>query len=103
MEGFGPGVAVNRGSGGDQGNADRCDHATRTHGPSRFVPSTGIRHPRPPPPFRKTVPDERWGESVKAFVVLKPDQKATEEDILDVARKHLASYQKPRSVEFMPS
>ncbi|EAU67133.1 class I adenylate-forming enzyme family protein [Stigmatella aurantiaca] len=47
------------------------------------------------------VPDERWGESVKAFVVLKPDQKATEEDILDVARKHLASYQKPRSVEFI--
>ncbi|WNG17635.1 AMP-binding protein [Cystobacter fuscus] len=47
------------------------------------------------------VPDEQWGESVKAFVVLKPDQTATAEDIIDVARRHLASYQKPRSVEFV--
>jgi acyl-CoA synthetase (AMP-forming)/AMP-acid ligase II len=47
------------------------------------------------------VPDAHWGESVKAFVVLKPDQTASVEDILDVARVHLASYQKPRSVEFV--
>jgi acyl-CoA synthetase (AMP-forming)/AMP-acid ligase II len=47
------------------------------------------------------VPDAQWGESVKAFVVLRPDQTATVEDILDVARRHLASYQKPRSVEFV--
>jgi acyl-CoA synthetase (AMP-forming)/AMP-acid ligase II len=47
------------------------------------------------------VPDAQWGESVKAFVVLRPGQTATAEDILDVARRHLASYQKPRSVEFV--
>ncbi|WP_434384667.1 AMP-binding enzyme [Melittangium boletus] len=47
------------------------------------------------------VPDARWGESVKAFVVLKPHHTATAEDILAVTRDHLASYQKPRSVEFV--
>ena len=47
------------------------------------------------------VPDPEWGESVKAFVVLKPGQTATEQEIIDEARRHLASYQKPRSVEFV--
>ena len=47
------------------------------------------------------VPDDEWGESVKAFVVLKPDTAATEQEIIDTARQHLASYQKPRSVEFV--
>ena len=46
------------------------------------------------------VPDAHWGESVKAFVVLKPGSTATAEEIIETARTHLASYQKPRSVEF---
>ena len=49
------------------------------------------------------VPDEQWGESVKAVVVLKPGQQATERDIIDTAKAHLASYQKPRSVDFVES
>jgi len=32
---------------------------------------------------------------------LKPGQSATEQEIIDTARQHLASYQKPRSVEFL--
>lgn len=47
------------------------------------------------------VPDEEWGETVKGYVVLKPGQPATEQEIIDQAREHLASYQKPRSVEFV--
>jgi long-chain acyl-CoA synthetase len=47
------------------------------------------------------VPDEEWGESVKAFVVLKPETAATEAEIIETARRQLASYQKPRSVEFV--
>jgi acyl-CoA synthetase (AMP-forming)/AMP-acid ligase II len=47
------------------------------------------------------VPDDEWGEAVKAFVVLKPETTATEADIIGTARQHLASYQKPRSVEFV--
>lgn len=49
------------------------------------------------------VPDEQWGESVKAVVVLKPGQSATEKEIISAASEHLASYQKPRSVDFVES
>jgi acyl-CoA synthetase (AMP-forming)/AMP-acid ligase II len=34
-------------------------------------------------------------------VVLKPGQTATEQDVIDEAKKHLAGYQKPRSVDFV--
>ncbi|MGC6476369.1 MAG: AMP-binding protein [Parvibaculales bacterium] len=47
------------------------------------------------------VPDEEWGEMVKAFVVLKPGKTATKEDIIQTAKENLASYQKPRIVEFI--
>jgi acyl-CoA synthetase (AMP-forming)/AMP-acid ligase II len=47
------------------------------------------------------VPDDQWGEAVKAVVVLKPGASATERDIIDVASQHLASYQKPKSVDFV--
>ena len=47
------------------------------------------------------VPDDEWGESVKAFVVLKPDRTASEAEIIQIAKENLASYQKPRSVEFV--
>lgn len=47
------------------------------------------------------IPDDEWGESVKAYVVLKPDMRATEQEIIGEAKKNLASYQKPKSVEFI--
>jgi long-chain acyl-CoA synthetase len=47
------------------------------------------------------VPDEEWGEAVKAVVVLKPGRSATAQEIIDTAKRHLASYMKPRSVEFV--
>jgi len=47
------------------------------------------------------VPDDEWGESVKAVVVMKPGERATEAEIINTARRHLASYQKPRSVDFV--
>ncbi len=49
------------------------------------------------------IPDEEWGESVKAVVVLKPGHEATEAEIIAAASAHLASYQKPRSVDFVDS
>ena len=49
------------------------------------------------------VPDDEWGESVLAVVVLKPGAQATEQAIIDTAREHLASYQKPRRVVFVDS
>ena len=46
-------------------------------------------------------PDDEWGESVKAFVVSKPGFSLTSEDIVATASKNLASYQKPKFVEFV--
>lgn len=47
------------------------------------------------------VPDDVWGEAVKAVVVLKPGQQATEKEIIETAKTELASYQKPKSVDFV--
>jgi long-chain acyl-CoA synthetase len=49
------------------------------------------------------VPDEVWGESVKAFIVLKEGKSATEEEIIDLCKSYLASYKKPKYVEFVES
>ena len=48
------------------------------------------------------VPDEKWGETVKALVVLSENAKATDRDIMDFCRSNMASYKKPTSVEFLP-
>ncbi|MEX0839686.1 MAG: fatty acid--CoA ligase [Parvibaculum sp.] len=47
------------------------------------------------------VPDEKWGEAVKAIVVLKPGQKATPEEIIAFAKTRIASYKVPKSVDFI--
>lgn len=47
------------------------------------------------------VPDELWGESVKAYVVLKPGHTATHLEIAESAAVNLGSYQKPKHVEFL--
>jgi acyl-CoA synthetase (AMP-forming)/AMP-acid ligase II len=46
------------------------------------------------------VPDEKWGESVKAVLVLRPGAEVGEDEIIDFCKSHMASYKKPRSVEF---
>ena len=47
------------------------------------------------------VPDEQWGESLKAFVVLKRGCEVTEEEIIEYCKEKLAHYKKPKSVEFI--
>jgi long-chain acyl-CoA synthetase len=46
------------------------------------------------------VPDSYRGETVKAFVVLRPGERATAEELRRFARERLAAYKVPRSVEF---
>ncbi len=45
------------------------------------------------------VPDEKWGETVKALVVLGDGSSATERDLIDFCRDRLAHYKCPTSVE----
>ena len=47
------------------------------------------------------VPDDKWGEVPKAIVVLRAGQNATEAEILDYCRSHLAGFKVPKSVEFL--
>ena len=49
------------------------------------------------------VPDEDWGEAVKALVVPSDDATADEESILSFADDRLSRYKKPKSVEFRDS
>ncbi|MBC8070870.1 MAG: AMP-binding protein [Deltaproteobacteria bacterium] len=45
------------------------------------------------------VPDEAWGESVKALVVLRPDSEATEAELIAHCRGQLAHYKCPKTIE----
>ncbi len=47
------------------------------------------------------IPDDQWGEAVKAVVSLKPDTSATEAELIDWCREHLAHYKCPRSVDVL--
>jgi len=47
------------------------------------------------------VPDEKWGEAIKAVVVLREDHKATEEEIIAFCRENIAHYKAPKSVDFI--
>lgn len=49
------------------------------------------------------VPDPNWGESVKALVVLKKGEDATEEEIIKYCRERMAGYKCPKSIEFVDS
>ncbi len=48
----------------------------------------------------KGVPDDKLGEEVKAYVVLKPGETATVDEIMAFAQEGLASYKYPRTIEF---
>ena len=47
------------------------------------------------------VPDKKWGEAVKAAVVLKDNEIATEDEIISFCKKHQASYKAPKSIDFL--
>jgi acyl-CoA synthetase (AMP-forming)/AMP-acid ligase II len=46
-------------------------------------------------------PDDRWGESVMAFVVARPDSAPTESGIVSWVDGRIAGYKKPRRVVFL--
>jgi fatty-acyl-CoA synthase len=58
------------------------------------------RHPAVMEAAVVSMPDEKWGERPKAFVVLKKGQEATEEEIIDFCKDHIARFKAPAAVEF---
>jgi long-chain acyl-CoA synthetase len=47
------------------------------------------------------VPDERWGETVKAVVVRRAGSTLTDEELMAWARERVAGFKRPRSVDFV--
>jgi acyl-CoA synthetase (AMP-forming)/AMP-acid ligase II len=47
------------------------------------------------------VPDERWGEAVKAVIILKPGLTSTPEELTTFCRERLAAYKVPKSFDFV--
>jgi acyl-CoA synthetase (AMP-forming)/AMP-acid ligase II len=47
------------------------------------------------------VPDDEWGESVKAVVQLRPGMTVTPDELISFCAERLAGYKKPRSVDFV--
>jgi long-chain acyl-CoA synthetase len=47
------------------------------------------------------VPDDKWGEAVKAVVVRKPGFELSEQELIEWTRDQLAGYKRPRSVDFI--
>lgn len=60
-----------------------------------------FRHPKIQDAAVVGIPDPLWGESVKAFVILKPGRSMTEAEVIEYCKSHVASYKKPRSVRFV--
>jgi fatty-acyl-CoA synthase len=58
------------------------------------------RHPAIMEAAVVAMPDEKWGERPKAFVVLKKGQEATEEEIIDFCKDHIARFKAPAAIEF---
>src|SRR6267143_633779 len=61
-----------------------------------------LRHPAVQEVAIVGMPDERWGEAPHAFVVLKAGATATETELCNYARDHLAHFKAPQKIHFVP-
>ena len=49
------------------------------------------------------VPDPKWGERPKAFVVRRPDAEVTEDELIAYLQTHIARFKVPKAIEFVES
>ena len=67
----------------------------------REVEEVLLRHPDVSEACVVGVPNEVWGEAVKALVVLRPGATASQEALTRFVGERLADYKKPKSVDFL--
>ena len=48
------------------------------------------------------VPDPEWGETLRAFIVVRAGERVSETELIDYCRRELADYKRPRRVTFLP-
>lgn len=60
-------------------------------------------HPKVAKAVAVGLPDPRWGEAVKVYIVLREGETATQQDIIDYCRLKMARYKVPKMVEFRES
>jgi fatty-acyl-CoA synthase len=65
------------------------------------VEGTLLRHPAVQEVAIVGLPHEKWGETPHAFVVLREGASATEPELIEFAREHLAHFKAPRGVTFV--
>jgi fatty-acyl-CoA synthase len=75
-------------SGGENISTVEIEHAIETHPAVLEVAVIGI-------------PDEKWGERPKAFVLRKPGAELNEAELIGYLQTHIARYKVPKAVEFI--
>ena len=66
----------------------------------RDIDEVLFQHPKVLEAVAVGVPHEYRGETIKAFIVLKPGETASAEEIIDFCKEHLAIYKVPKIIEF---
>jgi long-chain acyl-CoA synthetase len=66
----------------------------------REIDEVLFQHPKICDAVAVGIPDQYRGETIKAYVVIKPGQTATEKEIVDFCRTKLAAYKAPKLIEF---
>jgi long-chain acyl-CoA synthetase len=66
----------------------------------RDVEEPLFQHPKVKEAVAVGIPDPRWGEAVKVYIVLRDGETATEQEILEYCHARMARYKVPKFVEF---
>jgi fatty-acyl-CoA synthase len=75
-------------SGGENVSPEEVEQTLKLHPAVNAVLAAGIK-------------DETWGQVPVALVVLRPDQSASEEELLQFCRQHLAKFKVPRAIKLV--